>query len=363
MKHVEQWFAEALREREADGLLRRRHAPLSGVAFHTNDYLGLAQEGDFGVRGSRAVVGDSVAVRSLEHELAAWVGLEDALIFSSGYAANLAVMQAVVRAGDRVVSDASNHASIVDGLRLAKADVVIARHLDLGAIAAALSDRRPHQRAWMVTESYFSMDADRPAMGALAALCDTSDAGLIVDEAHALGAFGPKGRGLCAAEEVKPNVLIGTLGKAIGGVGGFVAGSSWLTDLLWNRGRAFVFSTAIGDATAVALGDLVARTRSADGARATLEKNAKLIRACLAEANVRCLGSGHIVPVWVGDEVRAANMAEWLGTRGLALYPMRYPTVARGQARLRLAINACMTPDQLVWAAGLIREAFACFGL
>ena len=363
MKQVEQWFAEALAEREARGLLRRRHSPLSGVPFHTNDYLGLSQESGFGVRGSRAVVGDSESVRNLERALARWVDLEDALVLSSGYAANLAALQAAVGPGDRVVSDACNHASIVDGLRLAKADVRVVPHLDLDAVAEALGSRGATQRAWVVTESYFGMDADQPAIGRLADLCEVSRAGLIVDEAHALGVFGPEGGGLCKAAGVRPSVLIGTLGKAVAGVGGFVSGSALFAELVWNRGRSFVFSTAIGDATAMELNVAVARARSADDARARLAENVNFIRSRLAQGGVRCMGHGHIVPIWVGEAVVATKMAEWLISRGLAMYPMRYPTVAQGQARLRLAVTARMTHEELDWAAGLIQEAASCFGL
>ena len=359
---MERWFADALNGRAEGHLLRRRHGPLPGLAFHGNDYLGLAAEGGFGARGSRAVVGDSDAVRTLERELADWVGLEDALVFSSGYAANVAALQAVVRPGDRVVSDAHNHASIVDGLRLSRADVVVAPHLDLGAMQAALGGRTDGTRAWVVTESYFSMDADSPRLRDLADLCAACDAGLVVDEAHAFGALGPGGRGLCAAEGVTPSVFVGTLGKAVGGVGGFVAGSPLLTDLVWNRGRAFVFSTAIGDGTARELTAATRRARAADGARANLAENARTMRQELARVGVRCGGTGHIVPLWVGDEGRAALIAEWLLRRGIALYPMRYPTVALGEARLRLAVGAGLTPAEICTAATLIQEAFACSG-
>jgi 8-amino-7-oxononanoate synthase len=362
VKQVEQWFADALRERASRQLLRRRHGPLTGVAFHANDYLNLASQSGFGARGSRAVVGDSEAVCSLERALADWSGFEDALVLSSGYAANVAALQAVVQPGDRVVSDARNHASIVDGLRLARADVAVVAHLDLSATAAALAARAPGTRGWVVTESYFSMDADSPRLRELSTLCEACEAGLVVDEAHAFGALGPGGRGLCAAEGVTPNVFIGTLGKALGGVGGFVAGSRTLTDLVWNRGRAFVFSTAIGDGTARDLLAAVQRARAADSARSALAENACMMRRALERAGIRCGGVGHIVPVWVGDEGRAARIAEWLLQRGIAIYPMRYPTVALGDARLRLAVSAGLTSDEISSAAALIKEAFACCG-
>jgi 8-amino-7-oxononanoate synthase len=363
VKQVEGWFAEALAERADEGLLRRRHGPLAGVAFHQNDYLGLGSAAGFGARGSRAVVGDSDAVRSLEHTLSSWVGTQDALVFSSGYSANVASLQAVVRPGQLVVSDARSHASIVDGLRLARADVVVTPHLDLNAVARALELRAAGSRAWVVTESYFSMDADSPDLAALADLCERHSAGLFVDEAHALGALGPSGRGLCAAAGIVPSVFVGTLGKAIGGSGGFVAGSSALTDLVWNRGRAFVFSTAIGDATARALSAAVERARAADTERIALAQNAQALRRELAEAGIPCAGWGHIVPIAVGDDARAVRIATWLLAHGIAVYPMRYPTVARGHARLRLAVNAGLSTAEIRAAARRIQEAFACSGL
>src|SRR5262249_8238829 len=153
------------------------------------------------------------------------LGAESALLFSSGYAANVGVVAALARPGDVIVSDALNHASIIDGCRLSGASVRVVPHRDAGAVEAALATSGGATHRWVVTETYFSMDGDSPDLPALRAACDRHDAALVVDEAHALGVLGPRGTGLCAAAGIRPDVLIGTAGKALGLQGAFVAGS------------------------------------------------------------------------------------------------------------------------------------------
>ncbi len=152
----------------------------------------------------------------LEAELASWVGMESALLFSSTYAANLGLISALGVEGSIILSDSANHASLIDGARLAKADVRILPHLDLGALNTALNAQRGARACWVVTESYFSMDGDGPDLAALRALCSRYDACLIVDEAHALGVFGPSGSGRCAEAGIQPDIFVGALGKAVG---------------------------------------------------------------------------------------------------------------------------------------------------
>src|SRR5262249_26113845 len=159
------------------------------------------------------VSGDRPEHRVAEKVLASWVGLEDALLFSSGYTANVSAIAALAGPGDVIISDALNHASIIDGCRLSRASIAIVPHLDVAAIEQALLAASGARRRWVVTESYFSMEGDQPDLKALRRACDEGDAALVVDEAHALGVFGAQGSGLCQAAGVRPDVLVGTLGK------------------------------------------------------------------------------------------------------------------------------------------------------
>lgn len=239
-----------LAELERRDLLRRPPPPADPRlrSFCSNDYLGLAADppppAPSGSGASRLIAGERAEHRELEQRLASWTGTEDALVFSSGYAANVGVLSALASPGDLIVSDALNHASIIDGSRLSRARIAVVPHLDVGAVRAALRTRETG-RAWVVVESYYSMDADGPDLAQLRGACDEAGAALLVDEAHALGVLGPGGRGRCAEAGVRPDVLVGTLGKSLGSQGAFVAGRAVLKSWLWNRARSFVFSTGL----------------------------------------------------------------------------------------------------------------------
>ena len=202
-----------------------------------------------GTGASRLVHGTHPLHELLEQGLASWVQQPAALLFASGYAANLGALSALAQPEDLIISDELNHASIIDGCRLSRAQLRVVPHLDLTAVESAL--KQPARRRWVVCESYYSMDGDMADLPALRRLCDQHGAYLYVDEAHALGVFGPNGSGLCARSGVKPEVLIGTLGKALGSHGAFVAGEDALRLWLWNRARSFVFSTATAPSAAL----------------------------------------------------------------------------------------------------------------
>ena len=214
-------LAEQLDQLEREGLRRHARPPAKPgtLSFCSNDYLGLAGRAAppaaSGSGASRLIAGERDEHRRLERAFATWLDVEDVLAFSSGYAANVGALSALAGAGDLIVSDSLNHASLIDGARLSRARVAVVPHGDRGAIERALIDRR-ETRAWVVVESYYSMDADGPDLAALRHLCDTRGAALYVDEAHALGVLGPGGRGRCAEAGVTPDVLVGTLGKAFG---------------------------------------------------------------------------------------------------------------------------------------------------
>ncbi|MEN8159298.1 MAG: 8-amino-7-oxononanoate synthase [Myxococcota bacterium] len=322
------------------------------VSFASNDYLGLSQHPALaeaahdairrfgtGSGASRLVVGARPLHDELEHELAAWKGAEAALLFPTGFAANVGLLTALGRLGSLLVcSDALNHASIIDGARLSRADVAVYRHGDLEHLETLLKGA---ERALVVTDTVFSMDGDLAPVDALADLCARHGALLVLDEAHAvLGPETPRRPGL----EV---VVVGTLSKTLGSLGGFVAGPRAYIDLLVNSARPFIFTTATTPADAAAALAGLRLLRTAEG------------RALLARlrANVDRLRSGHpspIVPVVLGDEARAVEASRALLAEGLLVPAIRPPTVAPGTSRLRVALSALHTPAQIDALAGAL---------
>ena len=361
-------LADHLEQLEREGLRRhtRPAARPGALSFCSNDYLGLASRAAplvaSGSGASRLIAGERDEHRRLERAFAAWLGVEDVLAFSSGYAANVGTVSALAGAGDLIVSDALNHASLIDGARLSRARVAVVPHGDAGAVARTLADRS-EARAWVLVESYYSMDADGPDLAALRALCDAHGAALYVDEAHALGVLGPAGRGRCAEAGVTPDVLVGTLGKAFGSQGAFVAGRSVLREWLWNRARSFVFSTGLAPVSAAAgiralqeaiehpelaarVRDLAARLRagleSACAVDAVDAVDAPLLASPSADQSLppRVLGFGHVVPVVLGTPARALRWAAWMREHDVDVHAIRPPTVPAGASRIRMTVTA-----------------------
>jgi 8-amino-7-oxononanoate synthase len=266
------------------------------------------------------------------------VGHPSALVFTSGYSANLGLLSALAGPGDLVVSDARNHASIIDGIRLSRARTAVVSHLSNAEVEAALS-QRASGRAFVVTESYFSMDADSPDLPGLRALCDRYGAALVVDEAHALGVLGPGGRGLCAEAGVQADVVVGTFGKAFGAAGAFVAGCPAVTAWLWNRARSFVFSTGLSPAVAAAA---LAGIREAahEELRRRVHAAARAFRSGLARLGITPHGTGHIIPWVIGEPGAAVRIALALRDRGVDACAIRPPSVPPGTARIRFTVTA-----------------------
>jgi 8-amino-7-oxononanoate synthase len=353
------------------GLLREPPATGGSTAelldLCSNDYLGYAAEpwpgpsGRSGAGASRLVSGNHRAHEETEAVLAAWLGAEAALLFSSGYAANVGVLTALAQPGDVIVSDALNHASIIDGCRLSGATVRVTPHRDAGAVGAALADAAGARRRWVVTESYFSMDGDSPDLASLRSLCDQYDAALLVDEAHALGVLGPRGSGLCAAAGIQPDVLIGTAGKALGLHGAFVVGSRSLRLWLWNRARSFVFSTGVSPALAAAIGDRARRAIEDDAARARLDGNAMRLREGLARLGVQgpLQGSGPVIPWIVGPPEEALRLSRRLREHGVLVQAIRPPTVPAGTSRLRVTATASLSAAEIDLALRAFRAVVA----
>lgn len=338
------------------------------LSFSSNDYLGLAQHpalakaaseaadrDGFGASAARLVSGDLPAHRALEDRLAAFLGRQAALVFPSGYQTNLGVVTALAGPDDVVVSDALNHASLIDGCRLSRARIAVYPHADAAAAARLLAEARSARRRLLLTESLFSMDGDAAPLAALTAAAEAHDAVLIVDEAHAFGVLGPRGRGLCAATGVEPDVLIGTLGKAVGAAGGFVAGARALRDLLVNRARTFIFTTALPPAVAAAATaalDLIDGPEG-DRLRALLTAHSGWLAARLAAlrpvdlpGSVPCPGSP-ILPFVLGSEARALAVSAELSRRHIFVPAIRPPTVPAGSARLRITLSAAHQPREL----------------
>ncbi len=366
MKHLPHALAHlpaALDDLRQTDRLRTRAEPEGGISFCSNDYLGLASNPAppvaAGSGASRMIAGEHPAHSKLERTLADWLGVEQTLLFTSGYAANVGVLSALVGRGDLVVSDALNHASIIDGLRLARAEVAVVPHLDVAAIEAVLSKPRPG-RAWVVTETYFSMDADTPDVGRLRRLCDAHDAGLIVDEAHALGVLGPDGRGVCAEAGVEPDVRVGTLGKAFGAGGAFAAGCRVAMDWLWNRARSHVFSTGLSPAVAAAAQANVERAHRECALRETAIRHGERFRAALRAEGADVRGVGPIVPWVIGSEADALKIADALRRDGIHVVAVRPPTVPAGSSRLRFAFNAGHTDDDVTRAMAASKRAAGC---
>jgi glycine C-acetyltransferase/8-amino-7-oxononanoate synthase len=332
------------------------------VNFSSNDYLGLANDprlreaaiaaiGEFGVGAgaSRLISGTQSAHLRLERALAKWKGTEATLCFSSGYAAALGTIPALATKTDVVLLDKLCHASLVDGARLSGAILRVFPHNHLGKLESHLEWARrecPGKRVLIVTESVFSMDGDRAPLRELVELKERFDALLMLDEAHAIGVIGANGRGLAAAENLSDgvDVQMGTLSKALGVSGGYICGSRDLVEWLINRARSFIYSTAPPSAIAAAALASVDFLSSPEGEerRRLLWERINLMSELLS---VSC--SGAIFPWIVGDEQAALDLASALQSEGFFVPAIRYPTVAKGAARLRITVTAAHEEAQI----------------
>lgn len=355
------FLEKAVADLQARDELRSRLPSLADPArsFWSNDYLGLssqpAPQAPSGAGASRLVCGDSEGHLALEHEAAALVGQPAALTFSSGYAANVGLLSALCDRHSYVVIDSLAHASIIDGVRLSRAHLSVARHGDVDAVAERLAHANG-RRTFVVTESYFSMDADSPDLAELRSLCDQAGAALIVDEAHALGVLGPDGRGLCAERGVHPDAVVGTFGKAFGSSGAFVAGSETLVEWLWNRARSFVFSTGLSPVVAEAALRGMRTAACEPGRRERVLSAARQLRGRLQALGISSLGHGHVIPWVLGSNAEALRVSRALCARGLAVRAIRPPAVPPDTARLRLTVTAAHAPSDVERLADAIAD-------
>ena len=305
--------------------------------FCANDYLGLAHHPEVlaayqgaGAGAARLISGNRPAHVALEAALTELYG-RPATLMSSGYHANLALLSTVLESGDVVASDALNHASIIDGLRLSRAERVVVPHADAKAV--------PQDATMVVLEGLYSMDGDVPDLAAY----QSDGRWMAVDEAHAFGAIGPQGRGVAAQQGIEPDFVVGTLGKALGVYGAFVVGPPVLRELLVSRGRSFIFTTGLPEPVAQAA--LVALRLANDERRQQLDSRVRRLRKGLSDLGLAAEAGHHIVPVQLGE--RTMHVAQRLLERGYWVAGIRPPTVAAGTERLRITLSAAHTDTQI----------------
>jgi 8-amino-7-oxononanoate synthase len=327
--------------------------------FSSNNYLGLANHPKLaaaakeaidrygcGSGASRLISGNMTLHEELERRLAQFKGTEAALIFNSGFQANTGILPTLAGEGDVIVSDSLNHASIIDGCRLSRAKTVVYSHCDLDQLEAALKHSEGSRRKLIVTESIFSMDGDEAPLAAIVELAERYGASVMVDEAHATGLFGACGSGVVAKLGLADRVLVqmGTLGKALGGFGAYVAGSAALRELLINRCRSFIFTTALPPAVmamALAALDLV---QNEPERRENLWNNCRSMTAGLRELGYQISGSASpILPLIVGDAGKCMRLSEGLFELGVFAQGIRPPTVPQETSRLRITLMATHT--------------------
>jgi 8-amino-7-oxononanoate synthase len=398
----------------------------SVLNFASNDYLSLAgdprlaraaaaalEDAGSGAGASRLIVGNHRRHVALEAALADWLRTGAARLFSSGYAANVGVISALATAGDVIFSDELNHASIIDGCRLSRAQIVVVPHRDLHALEAALASHGGRRR-FVISETLFSMDGDIADVVALAELARRHDAALILDEAHAVGVWGPEGRGIAAAHGVTPDILVGTCGKALGASGAFTATTPAIAQLLWNRARSLVFSTGSPPAVAASVEAALEIVRGSEGdeRRRAIERNARMLRSHVASlarglprtpdgapavsgAGVRApdgalpssanlvraasgsspvsggspripdgdgaILGGHpssaIAPLLVGDDRAVMQLSRRLFDAGIFAQGIRPPTVPVGTARIRVSVSSGHSENDLATLAAALVDA------
>lgn len=355
---------------------RRRLMPRAGTDFSSNDYLALAGDPALAVAvaeaiargvpagsgGSRLLRGNHPEHEALEAEAARFFGAESALWFSTGYAANSAIVSTLPQRGDLVVYDDLIHASVHEGLRLTRTETAAASHNDVGAFADAIAAWRGRGgtgRVWIAVESLYSMDGDRAPLADLAALAEANDAVLVIDEAHATGVFGTGGRGLAAALEGRENVItLHTCGKALGCEGALVCGPAVVTDFLVNRGRGFIFSTAPSPLMAAAVRAALRIIEGADDRRARLAALIAHAERVLGPHGALCSGS-QVMPVILGDDARTMRAAATVQAAGFDVRGIRPPTVPAGTSRLRISLTLNATQDDVSALAAVLEGALS----
>ncbi len=334
------------------------------LQFASNDYLGLAADSRLATAAAEAartygvgsgasglITGHHLLLDRLEQELAGLKSAEAAIVLPTGYMANLAAIGTLVGPGDLVLADRLCHASMIDGARLSGARLARWHHNDLASLSRKLAARGGYRRRLVMTESIFSMDGDAAPLADLAELCRQASAMLLVDEAHATGLYGSSGAGLAQAHGLPASAItatVGTLSKALGGQGGFISGRQNLVDLVANRGRTLIYSTAMSPAQAGAALAALEVIKSEPERRNRVLEMSVLLRKEIALLGLKTIaGDSPIVPVIVGDAAKVVEASERLLAEGILVPAIRPPTVPRGGSRLRISLTASHTLDQI----------------
>lgn len=332
----------------------------------SNNYLGLAHDPQIMAAGekaarqwgaggtaSRLVLGNYPLYDELEQRLAQWKQREEALVFANGYQANTGVLAALAGRGDVVFSDRLNHASIVDGIVLSRAEHVRYRHNDWEHLAFLMEKHQGTKRKWIVTDSLFSMDGDKAPLLELIKLRERYGAFLMVDEAHAGGVRGERGQGLCHELGIasKVDVLMGTFSKAFGVYGAYVCADQVVIRHLRSKARSLIYSTALPPGVVGSTIAALTQIEADEWRRQALQHNAQLFRRLLAEKGFAVASDDtQIVPITLGENERALQFSQKLWERGIAAVAIRPPTVPDGTARIRFTVMATHQPEELVWA-------------
>ncbi len=325
------------------------------IDFSSNDYLGLAghsrlieasnkatQEFGTASSASRLLSGDLQIHHQLEEAVAYFKNKESALVFNSGYQANIGVISALYGKGDCIFSDRLNHASIIDGIMLSGARLERFKHNDMEHLEGLLKkEGKGYKRALIVTETIFSMDGDRCPLKELVALKEKYNCQLMVDEAHATGIFGQRGSGLVEEEQLTGRVdfIMGTFSKALGGFGAYLASSKEVVGYLVNSCRSFIYSTALPPAIIACNIAAIALLKEEPLRRKRLLESARYFRQSLRDRGLEVRGDSQIVPLIIGDNLKAVEAAQKLQEKGFWVLPIRPPTVPQGQARLRFSLS------------------------
>ncbi|MEO0916050.1 MAG: glycine C-acetyltransferase [Pseudomonadota bacterium] len=392
MTGFDAYLTDTLAQIEADGLLKREReitSPQGGVInvagremlnLCANNYLGLADhprliaaaqsamdQHGFGMASVRFICGTQDLHRQLEARLAAYLGMEDSILFAACFDANGGLFEPLLGPEDAIVSDALNHASIIDGIRLCKAKRYRYANSDMDDLERQLKAARSDGARFIMiaTDGVFSMDGYLARLAEIRELADRYDALIMVDDCHATGFIGPKGSGTPAHAGVEVDVLTGTLGKALGGaIGGYIAASEKVVGLLRQRARPYLFSNALPPMVTAAGIEAIDLVEAADDLRARLFENTAYWRGRLADAGFRLLPGEHpIVPVMLGEARLAQAMAAKLDALGVYVAGFFFPVVPRGEARIRTQMNAALSQTELDRAADAFVEAGSELGI
>lgn len=342
------------------------------IDFSSNNYLGLrddervkeaaikaVEKYGAGSGASRAVTGTAMIYRELEEKIATFKNKERALVFNSGYDANVAIFSSIFDAKDVVFADRLVHASIIDGIKLSGAKMIRFKHNDIEELEEKMKKYgNMYKKAGVVTESVFSMDGDIGSIAEIAKLKERYGFIYIVDEAHATGVFGKRGSGIVEEKGVEKSVdiVMGTLGKALGSFGAYAASSRDINSYLINRARPFIFSTSLPPSAVGAAMKAVEIVESSSNVREKLHENFRYMQSKIEDTGFKNISSTQIIPVIIGENSKTMELQKKMEESGIIVAGIRPPTVPEGSARLRITINALHTKDDMDFLISRIRE-------